>query len=127
MPELDNGSIYLQRGTRVGGDYSYVSVRQAIPVSGKLGLSVWAEHARLEEPAPDPFSQYQGVLTAAYDITPEKTVSGRIVAHREGINFFATYRQAVRLGTDIFLLVGDPDPRATGFRGRVAVKLVRAF
>jgi len=121
------GSIYLNRGKRVGGAYTYVGLDQAFAPSDDMELLVTGEYARLAEPAPEPFDRYQIVADMTYHITDEREASARLLGRDEGLSAYAAYRQALRRGTDVFLLLGEPDPSVTGFKGRVALKVVRTF
>lgn len=40
---------------------------------------------------------------------------------------FATYRQVVRRGMDVYVLLGDPNPEHTGVTNRVILKLIWVF
>jgi hypothetical protein len=62
------------------------------------------------------------VLTTTYDITDERTVSARLVRGDGNTNVYAAYRQRVRRGTDILVLVGDPN--ADEWVSRLAVKAI---
>ena len=118
------GSVFVLRGERGGGDYTYCSVGQGFrPVTG-LSLRLSGEYSHLGEPAGGAGDQYQTVLTASYDLTPEKCISARLIARDAGVSGYAAYRQVVRRGMDAYVLVGDPDPGRTGFTQRLALKLI---
>ena len=78
-------------------------------------------------PSPEAYHRYQGIVTASYDITPEKTVSARAILRDDGVGAYAAYRQAVRRGTDMYIILGDPDPDRTGLVARLAIKVVRVL
>jgi hypothetical protein len=121
------GNLALVRGVRTGGDYSYVSLTQRFRPREALSLSVAGEYSSLAPPSPDAFHGYQTVLTASYDLTPEKSIAARLIARDAGVSAYLAYRQVVRRGTDVYVIVGDPDPERTGFTRRLAVKLSRVF
>ena len=65
------------------------------------------------------------VLTNTYDITDEKTVSARLVRRGASTNAYAAYRQRLRRGTDLLIVVGDPN--AEEWVSRLAVKAIWCF
>jgi hypothetical protein len=67
----------------------------------------------------------QLVLTNTYDITDEKTVSARLVRREAGTNAYAAYRQRLRRGTDVLIVVGDPN--AEEWVSRLAAKAIWCF
>ena len=56
------------------------------------------------------------MLSGNYDITCERGYGFRLVAQDDRYNFYASYRQAVRQGMDLFLILGDPNARTTRAR-----------
>jgi hypothetical protein len=116
----------LLRGKRAGGDYTYLNLGQRLKPMSNVCLTVDGEWSRLETPDEDS-TDYQAVLTASYDLTPEKTIAARVVAGNNGTNIYAAYRQVVRKGMDAYMILGDPDPERTGFVKRLVVKLIWAF
>ena len=121
------GHLFALRGTQAGGDYTWMSASQGFRPKEHLSVKLSAEYSHLEPPSPDAYHAYQTVLTTSYDLTPEKTISARLIERDAGVNVFAAYRQVVRRGMDAYVLVGDPDPSRTGFRKRVVVKLIWVF
>ena len=113
---------------RVGGaGYLLVSARQGIRLGESVSLGVRAQYRRRDLPAGHEDrleggieQQYQTMTTAQYDITPEKAVSGRLIRSHEGWNGYVSYRQIVRRGMDLFVIVGDPS--ADTWTNRVALK-----
>jgi hypothetical protein len=118
------GILSLLKGIRLGGDYTYASITQGFHPTDGLCLRLGAEYSRLTDPAPAPFHGYQTVLTASYDLTPEHCLAARAIWRDAGFSAYATYRQVVRTGTDIYVILGDPDPTNTGFTTRLALKLI---
>jgi len=57
-------------------------------------------------------------------LTPEKTIGGRLVAGDEGTNLYVSYRQAVRRGADVFVVLGDPNADSTVSRISWKIKWV---
>ncbi len=121
------GELFVLQGVRADGPYHYYSVSQGFRPGAQLSLRVALEYSGLRDPAPEPYHAYQGVLTASYDLTKERSLAARIIARDTGTIIYAVYRQVVRRGLDAYLVLGDPDPAKTGFTRRLALKLVRAF
>jgi len=119
-----SGGLYLLRGVRAGGDYHYCSLRQGFRPRRDMSVNLAAEYTHLAPPALGAGHQYQTVVTLSYDLTPEKCLSGRLIARDEGLSGYAAYRQVVRRGMDAYVIVGDPDPTLTGFTPRLALKLI---
>jgi hypothetical protein len=119
-----NGRVFALRGVRAGGDYSYYSLGQGFRPQRCLSVRVNAEYSHLEPPSEEAGHNYQTVMTASYDLTPEKCLAARAIWRDAGFSAYASYRQVVRRGMDAYVIGGDPDPARTGFAGRVAVKLI---
>ena len=60
-----------------------------------------------------------------YEITPEKSVSARLVHQKEGMNLTFSYRQQVRKGLDIYALFGDYNAEHT--LKKLSVKMIMAL
>jgi len=118
------GSVSVYRGVRDGGTYTYYNLDQGVRPRDPLSLRLNAEHTHLSEPAADAGHDYQAVLTASYDITPEQCLAARGIWRDAGFSAYASYRQVVRRGMDAYVIIGDPDPNRTGFAERVAFKLI---
>jgi hypothetical protein len=86
-----------------------------------------AEHLRLDydDPLAVDEKEDQFILTGVYDLTNERGISMRAVSHNGSFNFYAAYRQELRKGADIYLILGDPN--AQSFTGRMALKLVNTY
>jgi hypothetical protein len=122
-----NGEVHFRFGRVATGDYRFLSVGQGFKMSEALSLRLSAEHLRLDY---DDLAQAderadQFVLTGLYDLSDERGVALRAVARDSGFNFYAAYRQEVRRGADVFLILGDPN--ADSFKARVALKLVNTY
>jgi hypothetical protein len=121
------GGAFILRGQRAGGPYTYYSLDQSVRPLKDVTIALNLEYSRLEPPSPEAYHRYQGILTASYDVTPERTISARTILRDDGVGAYAAYRQAVRRGTDMYVILGDPDPDRTGLVPRLAVKVVRVF
>lgn len=62
------------------------------------------------------------MLTTTYDVTEEKTISARLVRADSDTNVYAAYRQRVRKGMDLLVVVGEPN--ADKSVSRLAVKAI---
>jgi hypothetical protein len=119
-----SGSADLSLGERQGGDYHYLRVSQGFKPSEQVSLRAsasWLSHDAPEGHRSDRLL----TLSANYDLDPEHSVAARLVDSDEGCNVYASYRQKVRRGTDLYVIVGDPNAAKTA--ERVAVKAVRTF
>ena len=67
----------------------------------------------------------QLVVTTTFDISTERTVSARLVRQDGHTNMYAAYRQRVRTGMDLLVVVGDPN--AEEWVSRLAVKAIWCF
>jgi hypothetical protein len=118
------GSVSATIGERTGGDYRYVEVSQGVRLSERWALRGSSSWLSLAAPT-GPISDHQAVLTATCELDPEHTLSARLVDNTAGSNFYASYRQKVRKGMDLYVIVGDPN--ASDTTSRVATKAVWAF
>jgi hypothetical protein len=124
------GKIDFKWGERYGEPYRYQRIIQAFRPGRRWSAELTAERvyaAGLDGEgnvvAPEWFRQL--VLTNTYDITDERTVSARLVRGEAGTNAYAAYRQRLRQGTDILVVVGDPN--AAEWVSRLAVKAIWCF
>jgi hypothetical protein len=104
-------------GRRAGETYSLVSPEVAFHPMAPLYLSVWQERLRLGAKR-----ETQTVVTVTYELSAEKSLSGRWIGRGEKSNLSFAYRQAVRHGMDIYVIYGDPNADETD--QRLAVKLL---
>ena len=119
------GGADFMIGKRLGEDYRLVRFNQAFRPNRR-----WATEASIERAVaaswddegnvlpPEGFTQM--VWTTAYDISPERTLSGRLVRSGDDTNLYFAYRQRVREGMDLLVVVGDPN--APEWVSRLAVK-----
>ena len=125
-----SGDITFHYGERLERPYRYLSLSQGAQLAARLAVRLRAEHiyaSELDENGiPTPASsRQQYVLGLTYDMTWEKSVSARLVKRNDGTNWYAAYRQKVRSGTDVWMIVGDPN--TPSFTRRLAIKVVRVF
>jgi hypothetical protein len=120
-----SGSVRYRFGQQAGGSYQFVSAGQGFRLSEKLSTRVGLEMLRLDYRDQEDDNRTQLVVSGVYDISPERGVVLRLVGRNDGTNFYAAYRQELRRGADIFLVLGDPN--AASFTRRVLLKMVRAY
>jgi hypothetical protein len=124
------GRLDLSIGEHYTHPYRYISISQAFHPSEKWsGQLRWelADSADLDDDGNvvPPEVTRQVVLTATYDITDERSVSSRLVRSSGNTNVYAAYRQRVRKGMDLLIVVGDPN--ADEWVSRLAVKAIWCF
>ena len=122
-----SGKVDHKWGERYGQPYRYQRVVQAFHPTRRWSAELWAERvyaAGLDGEGnvvpPEWFRQM--VLTTAYDLTTEKTISARLVRRGSSTNAYAAYRQRVRRGMDLLVVLGDPN--ASEWVSRLAVKAI---
>jgi len=115
------GDAGIRWGRRGGADYLFYNVGQGIRISDKLRFYIGHEYRESDYPDDGEDERIQRTtLTFNYDLTPEKTLSGRVLTGSAGTNAYMSYRQAVRKGTDLFVILGDPNADQT--QSRLALK-----
>lgn len=120
----DWGGASLSFGTRENSGYRYLSAYQGFRLTDRLALQANASWMRLDTPDV-PTSLRLLTLTGTYDLDSEHTVSMRLVDAAEGFNAYLAYSQKVRRGTDLYVILGDPNADET--TERLAVKTVSSF
>jgi len=124
------GGVDFTVGERYTHPYRYISINQSFHPSEKWsGQLRWerAYAADLDDEGnvvPAEVAR-QVVLTATYDITDERSVSARLVQSSGNTNAYAAYRQRVRKGMDLLVVVGDPN--ADEWVSRLAVKAIWCY
>jgi len=117
------GGLECSFGKRVGGDYRYVSLSQGFRLSDRLSAQVWTEYSKIGDPSPASGTYRQTVVSATYDISPERGIAGRWIRRSGKSNVYFAYRQHVRAGMDAYLIYGDPNAEDT--RDTILLKLIR--
>ena len=124
------GDAICTWGEKYGQPSRYQSLSQAFRLGGRWSGQLRAERvyaADLDDEGQVMLPEWsrQLVLTATYDVTDEKTVSARLVRRAAGANVYAAYRQRVRKGMDLLIVVGDPN--AEEWTSRLAVKAIWCY
>jgi hypothetical protein len=126
------GSLSCAVGSLARGDYLHWTISQNLRINRGLTIGLSHEQGRISEPSRFARNVQQDIAIFSYDLTPEKSIGGRIVRARgqdsvagriDQHNIYFMYRQQVRRGMDAYLIYGDPNaPRSTNM---VTIKLVR--
>jgi hypothetical protein len=66
--------------------------------------------------------EQQHIVTFNYDFSPERGISGRLVAQTGGTNAYFAYRRSGYGGVETFFILGDPN--ATRFKRRIMTKVI---
>ena len=95
-------------------------------VSGNLNLRAYGFTAGLSSSIQWHFERrYQQILTLAYDFSPALSLGSRLIWQIEGFNIYFALRRSGYVGTDFFIILGDPN--ASKFKQRLVAKVIRAF
>lgn len=121
----NSGSLNVEFGRRASMDYRYLSASQGYRPGESWAVSGSLEYQRLQPPGMPADDLAQIILAGNYDLTLEKSLAARIVQTGARHNFYVSYRQVVRRGTDVYLILGNPNSSDT--ESRIALKLVRVF
>lgn len=115
--------IGLTTGTQGGSAYRFYGPR--FSVRARKNMDVIYEGGVVEQGG----WNRQHIATFSYQLSPTRSLGGRVVSRTEPgksptNNAYLSYRNAGGAGTELFVLLGDPN--ALTFTRRVAVKLVFA-
>ena len=123
------GFVNYTWGERYGKPYQYQAIGQAFRPTKKLSAQISLERVSAAYfdgeavVAPEWFQQV--VLTTVYDLTNEKSISARVVQLESDTNAYLAYRQRLRAGMDLLIIIGDPN--GSKWVNRLAIKAVRCF
>ena len=117
---LQQGRISLQLGHREDQPYQFLSLSQGIYVTKPFSLQLSFGYEQL-----DGVGNTQTIVTGTYRLNSQETIGGRLLQQNGNIDAYLSYGRRVVRGTDMFILVGDPNSPRT--RGQVIVKLVWPF
>lgn len=114
-------------GQQAGQPYNFFSFGQGILVSRPFSLELNYSRLRLGSVV-----STQAIATGTYRLSATQALGARIVNQGGadqggglGTNIYLSFSQQVRSGTDLFVLLGDPNSPRT--RGLVTVKVVSPF
>ncbi len=114
------GGITLQIGHRQDQPYQFLSINQGLLVSKPFSLQLSFGYEKV-----DGSINTQTILTGTYRLNSRETIGGRILQQNGDVDAYLSYGRRVVHGTDMFVLLGDPNSPRT--RGQVIVKLVFPF
>jgi hypothetical protein len=122
-----SGALQWVWGEHYNEGYRFASISQAFRLAPRWSLRVELERvtaASLDDegnvvPAE---TASLGILQTTYDIGDGKTASARVVRHGTDTNAYAAYRQRLRRGMDLLVVVGDPN--AKSWVNRLAIKAI---
>jgi hypothetical protein len=119
---FQRGGIDYRWGRQADQNYRFVSLRQGILVLRPFSLQVGVSLQELGDRR-----DTQSVVTGTYRLNAERTLGTRLVAQNGNSNVYFAFAQRARSagGTDLFVLLGDPNSERT--KAQVTMKLVRPF
>ena len=95
-------------------------------ISGNLNLRAYGFTVGLSSQIQWHFERrYQQILTLTYDFSPALSLGSRLIWQAEGVNIYFALRRSGYVGTDFFIILGDPN--ASEFKQRLIAKVIRAF
>jgi hypothetical protein len=100
-------SINYTWGKTAGGPSKSLRIRYGLHPLKKLSADLTYKKVDRDNEVEGEVDTWQGVVSAKYEITPEKSISARFVRQDTGNNLTVSYRQQVRKGLDIYALFGD--------------------
>jgi hypothetical protein len=114
-----NFSIYYEKGLRGGVESEYLSfglnrrVAKGVDIGFSQSVNYFLGADRLT------------LATVGYEMTPTKSLNGRLVSRNGHTNAYLAFRQSGNKGTEYFVILGDPNAEETV--SRVSLKVVWAF
>lgn len=117
---LQQGRLSLQVGHREDQPYQFLSLSQGIRITRPFSLQVSVGYETL-----DGVSNTQTILTGTYRLNSQETIGGRLLQQDGNVDAYLSYGRKVLHGTDVFVLIGDPNSPRT--KGQVILKLVWPF
>ena len=95
-------------------------------ISGNLNLRAYGFTVGLSSQIQWHFERrYQQILTLTYDFSPALSLGSRLIWQAESVNIYFALRRSGYVGTDFFIILGDPN--AAEFKQRLVAKVIRAF
>ena len=109
-------NVQFATGTQADRPYTSVGPSLNLRIFKKLDISVGSFIQNYEG-----VSQ-QTIVTMNYEINPFQSWGGRVVVQDNDTNFYVSYHNSGRKGTDTYFIIGDPN--AKRFVKRLTLKLV---
>lgn len=117
-----SGGISYGWGKVGGGPSESLSMSCGFLPMEKLPVSLTYKRVHRSNEIEGSVTNWRGILGVAYEISPEKSLSARVIHQSGDTNFTMSYRQQVRKGLDIFALFGDYNADSTV--NKFSVKMV---
>ncbi|MHB0999945.1 MAG: carbohydrate binding family 9 domain-containing protein [Armatimonadota bacterium] len=117
------GSVNIGAGKIAGGAYLNYSAGQGWDISDKMSINARYEFSRIKQPSPSAYSVTQLITTLNYDLSDERSLSGRFINTSGKNNIYIVYRQRVRSGLDTYIIFGDPNSETT--KASIMLKAIR--
>ena len=111
--------IGFDTGKRADEPYTFVGPGASFRIFRKLDLGYSGAFESFEG------GRQQHIITVNYEVSPTRSFGGRIVTQQADTNWYISYRSAGGLGTEIYVMIGDPN--AARFTRRLTLKLVLAL
>jgi len=109
----------VEQGIVADRPYSLISPEASLRLFRRLDIGYGGALERLAG------SHRQHVATATYEISPTRSVGGRVVVENAHTNWYLSFRSSGQAGTEVFFILGDPNARR--FQEQAFVKLVFAL
>jgi hypothetical protein len=116
--QFTNYSINYSFGRRAGKPYRSLRASASLRVKA-LTMGLTLHFVRHQE------KNQQHIVTLNYDFTPALSLGGRFIWQGSSGNVYFALRRSGYAGTDIYVIIGDPN--AEKFQRRLVGKVVRAF
>jgi len=95
-------------------------------ISGNMNLRAYGFTVGLTSQIQWHFERrYQQILTLTYDFSPALSLGSRLIWQEDGVNIYFALRRSGYVGTDFFIILGDPN--TLEFKQRLVAKILRAF
>ncbi|MBM3493650.1 MAG: hypothetical protein FJX72_04910 [Armatimonadetes bacterium] len=111
--------VSLNRGRQAGRPYAFLGPSATFRVFRRLDIGYGGAVVDFDGHSD------QHIVTANYEITPTRSVGGRLVAQNGRTNWYLSYRHSGQKGTETFLMLGDPN--ADAFVNAMRLKMVFAI
>ena len=127
-----SGGFRLRGGRLAGGPYLFGDVWQGMRFGERTSGSLSASSLHLDG-ALDRQDTFRVIASGLYEFSNERSLAIRVIGGRQSENgnratlhnAFLAYRQEVRRGADIFVLVGDPNTNDVS--ANVAMKFIQTY
>jgi hypothetical protein len=109
----------LNRGRQAGRAYAFVGPHATFRILRRLDIGYGGAVQEFDG------TTQQHIVSANYEVSPTRSVGGRLVTEDGRTNWYLSYRHSGGKGAETFVMLGDPN--ANVFASRVRVKMVFAL